>query len=211
MAAEAGLDNEDCVFTASLLRNAAGVGKNLFPKTYKVKITAAFYFYVFVLTLFVIGASIYEQFEVYGKFMPSIFVIDVAYILFMVGMIFWFVPRLVIRENERLVLVFWCRKWSVPIDSIIEIRIVRRRRGKNIMRCKEGLCCRYPTKCFWGYPTNFDKNIIVVTNTSCNNYFFSLHDMEDFIADNSPTNEMVPPTPQIMGNTLDPHLPPAVV
>merc|ERR1711871_7765 len=92
----------------------------------------------------------------------------------------------------------------------IEVRIVRRRRGKNILKCNEGLCCRYPSKCFWGYPTNFEKNIIVVTNTSCNNYFFSLHDMDDFIADNSPSTEMAPTQPQIMGNVdvlpLPPHL-----
>eukprot|EP00746_Dinoflagellata_sp_MGD_P004362 gnl/MRDRNA2_/MRDRNA2_108397_c0_seq1.p1 gnl/MRDRNA2_/MRDRNA2_108397_c0~~gnl/MRDRNA2_/MRDRNA2_108397_c0_seq1.p1 ORF type:complete len:217 (+),score=19.51 gnl/MRDRNA2_/MRDRNA2_108397_c0_seq1:139-789(+) len=200
MATNLGIEDEDCVFTAPLLRNAAGVIQNIFPKTYRVKITTGFYLYVLVLTLMVIGASLYEQFDVYGKFVWDIFVFDVAYILFIVGMIFWFVPRLVIRENERLILVFWCRKWNVPLDSIIEVRIVRRRKGKNIMKCKEGLCCRYPTKCFWGYPTNFDKNIVVVTDTTCNNYFFSLYDMEDFIADNSPCVEMAPPQPQIMGS-----------
>ena len=27
--------------------------------------------------------------------------------------------------------------------------------------------CLYPSKCFWGYPTNFERNIIVVTDSCC--------------------------------------------
>merc|ERR1712151_1127169 len=129
---------------------------------------------------------------------PLVFLFDLCYMLLIIGFIFWQVPKKVIRENDRIKLVFCCRTRVVPIDNVIEIRIVRR--AKVGRRCcpKRTLCSVYPWKCFWGYPTNFSKGVIIVTNSHCNNYTFCLHEMDAFIAENWPENKSSP-QPVAMG------------
>eukprot|EP00439_Symbiodinium_sp_Y106_P033169 s4499_g3.t5 len=106
---------------------------------------------------------------------------DVAYCGAILFFILMQVPRRVVRDNDSLKIV----TRLVPIESLVEIRIVRRRRCCD----KQGRLCIYPGKCFWGYPTSFDQNVIVVTDSCCNNYFFCLHDMEEFVLDNWPALE----------------------
>lgn len=199
--------DEEAVITASLLRNSAGALRDAFPKTYHVRVTWGFYIYLACLTIGLFAYSGLYYLPGTVSVDPMIFLFDAVYILCIMLMIFMQVPRRVIRERERLLIVFCCRTRQVPIDSIVEIRVTGERAQTGCSR--RGMCCRYPLKCFWGYPTNFTSNIVVVTDTCCNNYAFSLHEMAEFMADNWPDEpetgvEMVPP-PQVMGTGLDVH------
>lgn len=204
-------DEADEVATSSLLANAAGVRRQAFPKTYTVRLTWGFYGYLVIVTVMIFGYTAAVAWYSGGVFTLAEFgfvvLFDTAYVAFILSFIFCQVPRTVIRENDRLVFAFCCRKRSVPISSIVEIRIVKRRKFKrgDCFQCHRGLLCKYPTKCFWGYPTNFDRNIIVVSDTSCNNYLFSLIEMEDFVADNWPERDddtVLAPEPEVLGNAV---------
>ncbi|CAK9111687.1 unnamed protein product [Durusdinium trenchii] len=121
-----------------------------------------------------------------GISFENLLLFDVAYCFICIFIILMQVPRKIIRENDKLLIVFCCRTRVVPIESLVEIRIIRRRTCCD----RQSRMCLYPSKCFWGYPTNFERNIIVVTDSTCNNYFFCVHEMEDFMADNWPANDM---------------------
>eukprot|EP00931_Biecheleriopsis_adriatica_P070303 TRINITY_DN44084_c0_g1_i1.p2 TRINITY_DN44084_c0_g1~~TRINITY_DN44084_c0_g1_i1.p2 ORF type:complete len:221 (+),score=39.66 TRINITY_DN44084_c0_g1_i1:81-743(+) len=199
MAFEESDEAEDEVATASLLLNCAGVQRNIFPKTYHTRVSRGFIAYLIFLTVFLLGYTVFVYYNPVGNDDGTesgigiplwyLLVFDVSYLALLFGFIFSQVPRKVVRENGQILIVFCCRTRVVPIESLVEIRIVRRRRN----RCSRKECklCLYPWKCFWGYPTNFDRNIIVVTDTTCNNYFFCLKEMEEFMADNWPEPDTV--------------------
>eukprot|EP00933_Yihiella_yeosuensis_P073864 TRINITY_DN82644_c0_g1_i1.p1 TRINITY_DN82644_c0_g1~~TRINITY_DN82644_c0_g1_i1.p1 ORF type:complete len:217 (+),score=20.62 TRINITY_DN82644_c0_g1_i1:43-693(+) len=186
-------DEQDDIATAALLLNCAGVKKQIFPKTYNIRLSWGFCAYLVIITCFVFCYTFFaywisgqESDQSEHLSLEFLLIFDACYLCVLFSLIFLQVPIKVIRENNRLLIVFCCRRREVPIESLIEIRIVKRRR-----KCCRGrnMCGLYPKKCFWGYPTNFDKNIIVVTDTTCNNYFLSLHEMEEFLADNWPEPE----------------------
>mmetsp|Transcript_63790 Transcript_63790/g.149540 ORF Transcript_63790/g.149540 Transcript_63790/m.149540 type:complete len:211 (-) Transcript_63790:188-820(-) len=182
---------EDDVATAALLLNSAGIQKNLFPKTYHIKLSKGFVAYLIFLTVFVFAYTLVIYYapqsdsEQRGVAFEHLLFFDVAYCGAILFFILMQVPRRVVRDNDSLKIVFCCRTRLAPIESLVEIRIVRRRRCCD----KQGRLCIYPGKCFWGYPTSFDQNVIVVTDSCCNNYFFCLHDMEEFVLDNWPALE----------------------
>eukprot|EP00928_Gymnodinium_smaydae_P011377 TRINITY_DN14205_c1_g1_i1.p1 TRINITY_DN14205_c1_g1~~TRINITY_DN14205_c1_g1_i1.p1 ORF type:complete len:257 (-),score=34.53 TRINITY_DN14205_c1_g1_i1:31-687(-) len=180
---------DDEVASASLLLNSSGVRRQIFPKSYRIKLTWGFYLYLFALTAFVFSytAVLYALGD--GTVSPLVFVFDAVYMIFLIAFIFWQVPRTVIRENDRILVRFCCRTRAVPLDTVLEIRILHARKCTSAKDCCKGLLCRYPTKFFWGYPTNFDRNVLLVTSTSCNNYIFSLHEMDEFVRDNWPEQE----------------------
>jgi len=195
---------EDEVLTAGLLRHSAGLERQAFPKTYHVRVTYGFFVYLFGLTAFIFGYTGFMHYyhESQGRsFQKGMYVFVTLYLAFIFSIIAWQVPRRVVREDDKILVHFFCRTRVVPIDSILEVRIARRRRlrsgaaggggsGRRRLTC---LCCRYPKKCIWGYPTNLDMNVVLVTKSCCNNYCFSLHEMDEFVADNAPvaTKEVV--------------------
>lgn len=179
---------EDDVATAALLLNCAGVQRHLFPKTYHIVVSKGFIAYLLFLTVFVFAYTIIlyyapEQGSAdLGVSFEHLLLFDLVYCSICIFIILMQVPRKIVRENDKLLIVFCCRTRVVPIESLIEIRIIRRRKCCD----RQGRLCLYPSKCFWGYPTNFERNIIVVTDSCCNNYFFCVHEMEEFMADNWP-------------------------
>uniref|UniRef100_A0A7S0AXA0 Uncharacterized protein n=1 Tax=Pyrodinium bahamense TaxID=73915 RepID=A0A7S0AXA0_9DINO len=179
-AAPADEDSDD-VATAALLLNASGVLREVFPKTYHTRVTKGFALYLLSLTVFIFGYTIFASLWTESRVRLQIIGFDVAYTAFLFAFIFCQVPLRVVRENHCLLMIYCCGTRAIPIESIIEVRAVRRRTD-----CRGSFRLKYPTKCFWGYPTNLERNIIVVTDTHCNNYFFCLKEMDEFIADNWP-------------------------
>ncbi|CAJ1367336.1 unnamed protein product [Effrenium voratum] len=203
------VDEEDDVATASLLLNCAGVQRQVFPKTYNIRLSRGFAAYLVFLTFFVFSYTIVLYYtpergpESGGISFEQLLLFDVAYSCITLFIILLQVPRRVVRENDKLLIMFCCRTRSVLIESLIEIRVVRRQRC-----CQRRRGWLYPGKCFWGYPTNFERNIIVVSDSRCNNYFFCVHEMEDFMLDNWPAPDLPDgrgskdPEPNVFGSGL---------
>lgn len=196
------MEDPDSIASASLLLNASGVHRQVFPKTYHTRITKGFAMYIVLLTCFLFGytLSVSAAFDTPVRW--EVIGFDFAYLACLLAFIFCQVPKRVVRENDRILMIFCCGTRAIPIESIKEVRAVRRRRD-----CRRSFRHQYPTKCFWGYPTNLDRNIIIVTDTHCNNYFFSLKEMDEFIADNWPdaqgseaSAELRPLEPAVLGN-----------
>eukprot|EP00435_Cladocopium_sp_Y103_P073518 s35_g44.t1 len=160
---------EDDVATAALLLNCAGVQRHLFPKTYHIVVSKGFIAYLLFLTVFVFLPC---KLQIAWKF---------AVVLHL-HLHHSDASAAQDSEGKRQVAHRLLLTRVVPIESLIEIRIIRRRKCCD----RQGRLCLYPSKCFWGYPTNFERNIIVVTDSCCNNYFFCVHEMEEFMADNWP-------------------------
>mmetsp|Transcript_86788 Transcript_86788/g.230604 ORF Transcript_86788/g.230604 Transcript_86788/m.230604 type:complete len:206 (-) Transcript_86788:1-618(-) len=196
------MEEFDDIATAALLLNASGVHRQVFPKTYHTRVTNGFALYLFLLSVFLFGYTIVVC-AMYETPWEWFILFDVTYMSMVFAFIFCQVPRRVVRENDRIMMVYCCRTRIIPIESVVEVRVVRRRRD-----CRGSFRCQYPTKCFWGYPTNLDRSIIVVTDTRCNNFFFSIKEMDEFIADNwpegrgrAPSSAAPPPEPAVLGQT----------
>lgn len=208
---------EDEVLTAGLLRYSAGLERQVFPKTYNVRITWGFFMYLFGLTAFIFGYTGFMHYyhESQGRaFQKGTYAFVFFYLVFIFSIIFLQVPRRVVREDDKILIHFLCRTRVVPIDSIEFVRIARRRRvrsgngqGGRRIRC---ICCQYPKKCIWGYPTNLDRNVVLVTTSCCNNYCFSLHEMDEFVADNAPAvaKEVVVEPDEVEANDVQLEVPP---
>mmetsp|Transcript_116422 Transcript_116422/g.340580 ORF Transcript_116422/g.340580 Transcript_116422/m.340580 type:complete len:208 (+) Transcript_116422:176-799(+) len=198
-------EDEDDIATAALLRNASGVHRQLFPKTYHTRVTKGFALYLLFLTLFLFGYPFCVSQATGTPMAWPIIVVNIAYLGFIFAFIFCQVPLRVVREDERILMVYCCGTSAIPIESVVEVRVVRRRRD-----CRGSFRCQYRTKCFWGYPTNLDRNIIIVTTSRCNNYFFCLKELEEFVADNwpegqgpAPSAEPAPLEPVVLGQPAE--------
>lgn len=86
--------DDDAIATSSLLQNAKGIQEKTFPKTYKVRVTWAFFLYLASLAILLFGYTaavyVYEDDPVLTS--PFIFLFDAIYILFLFALIFWQVP-----------------------------------------------------------------------------------------------------------------------
>jgi hypothetical protein len=174
-------EEEDLCMSSALLLDAPGVHKKTFPKSYKVKLTAGFYGFLTLLSVFLFGATAvaYSRGEV-----PLVtFNLDLFVLLVLFGGIVTLVPRRVVRENTDLLVAFCFRTVRVPIESIDEVRIIR---GKSLVTWSVPPLLSYGFKCFWGYPTDLGRSVIVVTDTAFSNFYFSLEDLDEFVADNCP-------------------------
>mmetsp|Transcript_99105 Transcript_99105/g.296144 ORF Transcript_99105/g.296144 Transcript_99105/m.296144 type:complete len:212 (+) Transcript_99105:123-758(+) len=195
--------------TAALLLNASGVHRHLFPKTYHTRLTRGFGLHLLSLAVFLFGYTAIFTHMNGLSLPPELVAFACVYLLFLFAFIFCQVPLRVVRENDRILMVFCCRTRAIPIESVLEVRVVRMRKP-----CHGSFRSHYPSKCFWGYPTNMERNVIIVTTTHCNNYYFCPKEMDEFITDNWPdaqggnsqSSELRSLMPAVVGKPAEPAM-----
>lgn len=164
------------LLTQQALAHSQGLDE--FPKEYKVLMSPGFYFYMGCMLTFVSYVTFGHPIIFFGRLNGVLLLIDITYFGALLLFIFFQLPRSVVREREQIVIRFCCRRRTVPISEIEEIRLI------HSLDCSSQVyhSCRW--KCVWGFPTRMDKTVFIFTRSFCSNYQLGLADMEGFLRDN---------------------------
>ena len=201
------------------LRQAAC--SNLYPKTYPVLITKSFWA-VFLsgtaaaVLVIIAGPILILELavgDVIGRLESNYwvfpFVFSIFYVFFVLVSIVGFIPRTVERTEDSLNLYFPLQTIRIPIDCIEEVVVV------SVCGCSDSwkFGKKYAfKKILWGTPSSFDKMVVVITNTCCRNYQFTLENTTEFVENNSPECELHQPVGAVSTEMVESgYSPPAII